>query len=144
MRQDREFSPEPRSVAAARRFAMAALSGTPAHVLEAVKLMVSELVTNSIRHAGTDFQVTVCCEQGTIRIEVTDHAGGNPVLRSPGPEDATGRGLRIVEALSEAWGVEPAATQGKTVWFTVPATELPSGLSGQDSDSSSSPSASVS
>ena len=41
------------------------------------------------------------------------------MMRSPGPEDPTGRGLQIVNMLSQAWGVEQRATSGKTVWFTV-------------------------
>ena len=41
-------------------------------------------------------------------------------MRSPGPEEPTGRGLQIVNMLSERWGVEHASAHGKTVWFTVP------------------------
>ncbi len=119
MRRARNFSAEPQSVGAARRFAVAALDDTDSEVLEAVKLMVSELATNSIRHAETGFQLTVCHKEGAIRVEVTDHAGGTPTMRSPGPEDPSGRGLRIVAMLSEAWGVERAAAPGKTVWFTL-------------------------
>ncbi|MDQ6607357.1 MAG: ATP-binding protein [Actinomycetota bacterium] len=121
MKRARSFSAEPQSVGAARRFAVAALDDAPLDVLEAVKLMVSELATNSIRHAETGFQLTICRAQGAIRVEVTDHAGGTPVMRSPGPEDPSGRGLRIVAMLSEAWGVDRAAAVGKTVWFTLSA-----------------------
>jgi anti-sigma regulatory factor (Ser/Thr protein kinase) len=119
MKRARSFSAEPQSVGAARRFAVAVLGDAPADVLEAVKLMVSELATNSIRHAETGFDLSICHVQGAIRVEVTDHAGGTPTVRSPGPEDPSGRGLRIVSMLSEAWGVERAATPGKTVWFTL-------------------------
>ncbi len=119
MKQARNFSAEPQSVGAARRFAVAALGDAPSDILEAVKLMVSELATNSIRHAETGFHLSICHAQGAIRVAVTDHAGGTPKLCSPGPEDPSGRGLRIVSMLSEAWGVERAAAPGKTVWFTL-------------------------
>lgn len=120
MKRARSFSAEPQSVGAARRFAVTVLGDGDSEVLEAVKLMVSELATNSIRHAQTGFHMTICRSQGAIRVEVTDHAGGTPRLRSPGPEDPSGRGLQIVAMLSEAWGVERAQARGKTVWFTVP------------------------
>jgi anti-sigma regulatory factor (Ser/Thr protein kinase) len=119
MKRARNFSAEPQSVGAARRFAVAALHDAPSEVLEAVKLMVSELATNSIRHAETGFRLSICHAHGAIRVEVTDHAGGTPTVRSPGPEDPSGRGLRIVSMLSEAWGVDRAAAPGKTVWFTL-------------------------
>ena len=115
------FSHEPESVAAARRFTMQALSGTTQDVRDAVELMVSELATNCIRHTGADFELTVRQVRGKIRVEVTDRAGGTPAMRSPGPEEPTGRGLQIVSLLSEAWGVEQRAAVGKTVWFTVAA-----------------------
>ncbi len=115
------FSHEPESVAAARRFTMQALTGTTQDVRDAVELMVSELATNCIRHTGAAFELTVRQVGGTIRVEVTDRAGGTPAVRSPGPEDPTGRGLQIVSLLSEAWGVEQQPAIGKTVWFTVAA-----------------------
>ena len=119
MRTSRCFSREPESVRAARRFALQELAGLTPELRDAVELMVSELATNCIRHTGTAFELTVVRAGDQIRIEVTDRAGGTPVLRSPGPEDPTGRGLQIVSLLSEAWGVEQRASAGKTVWFTV-------------------------
>jgi anti-sigma regulatory factor (Ser/Thr protein kinase) len=119
MKRTRMFSREPESVRAARRFATDALRGTDSEVLDAVELMVSELATNAIRHAKAAFELTVGRAKGEIRVEVTDRTGGQPQMRSAGPEDPTGRGLQIVNLLSEAWGVEHRADTGKTVWFTV-------------------------
>jgi anti-sigma regulatory factor (Ser/Thr protein kinase) len=119
MRRTRTFSRHPESVRAARRFATETLTGLASDVLDAVELMVSELATNSIRHAGTAFEMTVARQRGEIRVEVTDRAGGEPRMRSAGPEDPTGRGLQIVNLLSETWGVEHRPDTGKTVWFTV-------------------------
>ena len=122
MTQARSFPRDPASVGAARRFAIQALGTVPAEVREAVELMVSELATNCVRHTNTAFELTVREDRGEIRIEVTDRAGGTPTMRSPRPDEPTGRGLQIVNMLSEEWGVEHAGARGKTVWFTVAAT----------------------
>jgi anti-sigma regulatory factor (Ser/Thr protein kinase) len=124
VKETRRFPREATSVGAARRFATQLLAGAPAKTVDAVELMVSELATNCIRHAEAAFEVTVSRARGRVRIAVTDDAGGTPTMRSPGPEDPTGRGLLIVDAFSDAWGVEREGRGGKTVWFmvTVPAT----------------------
>ena len=83
--------------------------------------MVSELATNCIRHTGTEFELSIARSGREIRVEVSDRARGVPTKRSPGLEEPTGRGLQIVELLSEDWGVELAPGGGKTVWFTVAA-----------------------
>ncbi len=122
MRETRSFSRRPESVAAARRFADEALTGTARDAVDAVQLMVSELATNCIRHTNTAFDITIVRDRREIRIEVTDRAGGTPVMRSPGPSEPTGRGLQIVDMLSKEWGVEQASpATGKTVWFVVAA-----------------------
>jgi len=121
MTRTRTFRRDAESVGAARRFATEALSGIDPDQLDSVELMVSELATNSIRHAHAAFELTVAHVDGEIRIEVTDRAGGEPRMRNAGPDDPTGRGLQIVNLLSEAWGVEHRADSGKTVWFTVTA-----------------------
>jgi anti-sigma regulatory factor (Ser/Thr protein kinase) len=121
MRRMRTFPAIPQSVHAARRFATDALTGSPASVLEAVELMVSELATNCIRHERTSFHITVLGSTREIRVEVTDSGLGTPTMRSPGPDEPSGRGLQIVDMLSDRWGVEPEDPSGKTAWFTMPA-----------------------
>ena len=76
---------------------------------------------DSSAHAQTAFDLMVARRQGEIRVEVTDHANGTPAMRSPGPDDPTGRGLQIVNLLAQAWGVEYRKPEGTTVWFTVAA-----------------------
>lgn len=125
MKLTRSFPRTPESVGAARRFAIEALRGTESEVLDAVELMVSELATNSIRHAKAAFELVVSKVKGQIRVEVTDPADGEPRMRSAGPDDANGRGLQIVNLLSDAWGVEHHVDTGKTVWFTVVAASSP-------------------
>jgi hypothetical protein len=41
------------------------------------------------------------------------------MMRSPGPNDPSGRGLQIVDMLSDEWGIEPEVPAGKTVWFSL-------------------------
>jgi anti-sigma regulatory factor (Ser/Thr protein kinase) len=117
MKRGREFPFDVTSVAAARRFAGQALGDVPPEVFDAVALMVSELATNSIRHAKTGFHLSITTAPQSVRVEVTDVGAGVPTVRSPGPTDPTGRGLKIVEAFSDDWGVEYGVPRDKTVWF---------------------------
>jgi len=113
----RRFRNAPQSVPAARRFVRDVLGKQPREIVEAAELMTSELVTNSVRHAHTGFELTIHT-QGHIRVEVRDTGAGRPMLQDPTPQDPSGRGLRIVEAMSNSWGIIPQA-EGKTVWFTL-------------------------
>lgn len=121
MRRTRTFPLDPQSVPAARRFATGALRDTPLEVRQTVELLVSELVTNCVRHVQTSFELTIERLPSEIHVAVTDHGGGTPTVRSPGPDEPSGRGLLIVDMLSERWGVEHRTVSGKTVWFTVAA-----------------------
>src|SRR3954452_16754211 len=70
----------------------------PPAPMDAVELMVSELATNSVKHAHSDFKVSIKDSGGEIRVEVRDTGRGQPVLRFPAPTEPSGRRLRIVEA----------------------------------------------
>ncbi|WP_030272530.1 SpoIIE family protein phosphatase [Streptomyces sp. NRRL B-24484] len=121
------FEPAGRSAAAARGFVRDALLGwgLPEVVDDAV-VLVSELVTNAVVHAGTAAEVGCVREEATVRIEVTDHhpERGLPAFanvptasdRYADPDGEGGRGLLMCSALSSCWGVEYAAGR-KTVWF---------------------------
>jgi anti-sigma regulatory factor (Ser/Thr protein kinase) len=113
----RRFRCQPESVAAVRRFVRDVLSDQPREIVDAAELMACELATNCVRHAHTDFELTIYA-QGEIRVEVRDTNDGQPVPRSPAPVEPSGRGLLIVEAMSDTWGVTPSPT-GKTVWFVL-------------------------
>lgn len=119
MRSTRTFPATSQSVAAARTFAIEALAGNPPELMDAVELMVSELATNAISHVHTSFEITVAQTGTEIRVEVRDHGGGTPQKRSPGPDIPHGRGLRIVEMLSDRWGVQARSPAGKVVWFSL-------------------------
>lgn len=119
MSETQTFDHSPASVGLARQFARAALHGSPPQVVDTVILMVSELATNCIRHANGPFHLRVITGSGEIRVEATDQGPGEPRVRAPVPTDPSGRGLRIVEMLSTAWGCRRQPNAGKTVWFTV-------------------------
>jgi anti-sigma regulatory factor (Ser/Thr protein kinase) len=127
MTRSRDFPFDVMSVGAARRFAAEALDEVPTEVFDAVQLMVSELATNSIRHARTGFHLQIARNRKSVRVEVTDLGGGVPAVRSPAPTDPTGRGLAIVEMFSDDWGVDYAAPTDKTVWFTLAWAAAPCG-----------------
>ncbi|GAA2147925.1 SpoIIE family protein phosphatase [Kitasatospora kazusensis] len=125
------FEPVGRSAAAARGFVRDALLGwgLPEVVDDAV-VLVSELVTNAVVHAGTAAEVHCLREEETVRIEVTDrhperglpsfaHVPTASSDRYADPDGEGGRGLLMCSALSSSWGVEYSAGQ-KTVWFRLP------------------------
>lgn len=119
MTQTKRFDHTAESVGEARRFVSRAIRGAPADIVEAVVLAVSELASNCVRHTDGGFEVTVQRSPGEIRVQASDRGTGKPVVRSPGPEDPSGRGLQIVDMLAADWGVEALPEKGKTVWFTV-------------------------
>ena len=83
--------------------------------VESVLLVVSELVTNAVRHARTDITVRLRCSEDRILVEVGDHDSRLPRLAGDAPDRESGRGLHMVAALAHRWGVRPGRT-GKTVW----------------------------
>ncbi|MFD8786675.1 ATP-binding protein [Kitasatospora sp. NPDC059599] len=88
-------------------------------------VVLSELVTNAVVHArvpkGRRIAVRFELVSGHLRIEVHDASGERPVIRrSAGPDDDSGRGLCLVEALSVEWGWMPRPEGiGKIVWALV-------------------------
>jgi two-component sensor histidine kinase len=114
------FPAYPASVPAARGFVTEALAGAPAELCQTAGLLVSELVTNAVRHAGTpSFVVDVDYSPGgRTRVAVTDTGLGHPIPRTPDPTSEHGRGLQLVARLADRWGAHRRrATQEKTVWF---------------------------
>jgi len=83
---------------------------------ETARLLVSELVANAVTHAETDVTLQLDFSDERLRVEVRDQADGQPQPRRPRRDELSGRGLMIVEALADRWGVEPTPP-GKTVWF---------------------------
>jgi serine/threonine-protein kinase RsbW len=116
----RSFPCRPESVPAVREFVREVLGKRSEQTLSAAELLASELATNCIRHANTDFEISIGVG-AEIRVEARDGEADHrrPQPRSPSPDEPSGRGLRIIESMSASWGVSPSAG-GKVVWFTLP------------------------
>lgn len=116
------FAAEADSALAARRFVSSVLARRPyeGRVRAAdAKLVVSELATNAVVHAGTPFTVSVRCNGPTARISIRDWSTAQPVVRNGALHALSGRGLHLVAALAVDWGID-ADPDGKTVWAELP------------------------
>jgi anti-sigma regulatory factor (Ser/Thr protein kinase) len=109
------------SPSAARAFALA--SGCTEHatdVLDEALLLISELVTNSVKYGGPPILLAIECDGQGLRVRVRDGAAALPQQRTASVSDESGRGLALVDLISNAWGVEPVEDEygvGKAVWF---------------------------
>ncbi|MET7684596.1 ATP-binding protein [Streptomyces sp. NPDC005423] len=95
-------------------------------LIDRAALGVTELLTNVHRHAEPDKICTVEIELSLdhLMVSVRDHDPRLPVVEDIGdvaPLATCGRGLAMVAAVSESWGVRPDGDSGKVVWFTLPA-----------------------
>lgn len=109
------------AVPQARHFAASALSDVvPASTIDDVGLVVTELVTNAFLHADPPVTVRVSQGERLVRVEVEDAGHGMPVQVTSSSRSMTGRGLSLVAALSESWGVHSSEGGGKIVWAEVP------------------------
>lgn len=95
--------------------------GLPGELIDDAVLLVSELVTNAVQHARPEITLRMWRRAGGLGASVQDCGdrlrlpAGVPDLRA-----ARGRGLRIVAALSSAWGEQPTAQPpGKIIWFEI-------------------------
>ena len=81
--------------------------------------IVAELAANAALHGrvpGRDFRLTLSTSGGTLRIEVTDARSDRLPLRATASGGESGRGLLLVEALADRWGVVQGPEPCKTVW----------------------------
>ncbi|WSE05346.1 ATP-binding protein [Streptomyces sp. NBC_01445] len=86
---------------------------------DVTELLVSELVTNALRHASGPIGVRLLRSAepaDTLRVEVSDRLPDPPLERVAGPDEESGRGLQLVAGSARRWGTRPGDT-GKTVWF---------------------------
>lgn len=121
MRIDRSFAPDAASIRAARRFVLDAVGDAGQELRDAISVMVSELAMNAVQYARTSFDVRVELTDESLRVEVSDSGGGNPEARPlPPASSPNGRGLFIVDQLSDEWGIVPALDGSeKSVWFRI-------------------------
>ncbi|MER7044187.1 ATP-binding protein [Streptomyces jumonjinensis] len=110
----------PESAAVARRLTHCVVVrqwDLSAQTAEHAVLLVSELVGNAVRHTGARvFGLRMLRRRGWIRVEVRDPSRGLPCLLPVQPMDVSGRGLFLVDKLSDRWGVD-LLPRGKTTWF---------------------------
>ncbi len=85
---------------------------------DAVELLTSELVSNSLIHAGTPMVLRLRPEGPGVEVEVQDGSATPPARRHYSVTATTGRGVEVLDSLADEWGWRPAPA-GKTVWFRV-------------------------
>ncbi|MFD3945178.1 ATP-binding protein [Streptomyces sp. NPDC058579] len=108
----------------------------PAKVIETVELIVSELTTNAVQHPEKGeqvspysslstlrtFELVLQIGNGAVRVSVCDNDEQAPVLKQPGVDSTSGRGILLVAAMSSKWGHYPVRNRdktGKVVWAEV-------------------------
>lgn len=129
----RALAPRPESVKDAREFTRSTLCGWGlAAVSDDAELVVSELVTNALRHglSGSGapgpgdsepvIGLRLVIQAPHVLCMVTDPSREIPLRRDPDLLDATGRGLCVIESCSRRWGWRPLDDGGKTVWALLP------------------------
>lgn len=124
VRLGREFPPVPEVLGAARAMIgdAAAAGNVPDSVHEVARLVGNELLTNAIEHAGTSCRLTAEVSGTAFGIRVRDYFPARLPRRRPhDPTAMRGRGLQLVDALAQAWGVD-RHLDGKTVWARFDAT----------------------
>jgi len=113
------LSPTPHGARQARLLTVRQLRdwGLP---LDPAQHVVAELAANAATHGrvpGRDFRLTLYVVGGTLRIEVTDTCGDRlPLPQHPSADAESGRGLLLVEALTDRWGVARGPRPRKTIW----------------------------
>jgi hypothetical protein len=119
-RAERTWTSRPASVPLARRFVRATCEkwGMPDRGPNA-ELVVSELAGNTARHALGRLTVVLSSDRSILRVAVRDQSHRPPVDLDAGVTAETGRGLSIVQAVAETWGVLPSGDGGKLVWATI-------------------------
>lgn len=112
----RAFAGSLRSPGAARRFVREVLGRWGrADLVDDASAVVTELATNAVLHAESDFVVAVSRSNGAVRIGVRDAGTAPPVSRDGDLTTVSGRGIRLVSAMADRWGTE-AVDDGKVVW----------------------------
>jgi hypothetical protein len=113
------IQPGPQHVAGGRRFVRDTLEAwNQAELAPTACLLISELLTNAMRHTGEPIGLRLNLTEHEIIAEISDDHPQLPRRTLPAPADEAGRGLTLVEALADRWGSLPA-NGSKIVWFAL-------------------------
>jgi anti-sigma regulatory factor (Ser/Thr protein kinase) len=114
-----------RSAAAGRAAVREVLREGGIRPSDAAELVVSELVTNAVRHGRAPIRMVLELAGSLLRVTVIDSAPRelDLRLRTPGPESMNGRGLLLVDAVARRWGIN-ADDREKAVWAEVEVSPL--------------------
>ena len=116
-----QFGADSNAPAAMRRCVREQLEGWGIVKSDDLELLVSEVVTNAVRHASSGGELSLEASPTGFRVEVSDRGSGSPRMRAVEPTEPSGRGLLVVDAIADAWGVNSEASGlGHTVWFELP------------------------
>jgi anti-sigma regulatory factor (Ser/Thr protein kinase) len=121
------FGADVTAIRGARRFvteSLRTLGG--AAIADDVELAVTELAANAVLHAQTEFVVELALSEDRIELSVRDRGSVAPTMPDADSLDGSGRGLRIVAALADRWGVE-RQQDAKVVWAEFLLAARPSG-----------------
>ncbi len=111
------------SAAQARRIALSALADWGLSSLrDTVSLLVTELVSNGVRHARTSLELILTFDGRCLRVAVADGDQRPPVTRARSGLSAGGWGLALIDSLATEWGTDIGG-RGKTVWFEIDTSE---------------------
>ena len=121
-----KFANDVSSVSAARRFVRDALDDAGFDADDAT-LLISELASNVVQHAGTDFDVVVMVIEATVRVEIHDGLAVSEAFRDlisqpPVPVDVSspsGRGLFLLKSCGAKFGFTDKGHEGKAIWFEI-------------------------
>ena len=113
-----DLVPEPRSASLARRFVAECAGAPKGETAEVLALLTSELVTNAILHARTPLRLGVVRHDGRVLVAVADRNLVQPEQQPYSADRTAGRGIVLIEALAERWGITKI-DGGKAVWFMV-------------------------
>lgn len=108
---------EARSVSKARHFVCSHLvEHRLSHLVDDVQLVASELAANAVRHARTPFKVILEKADNSVLLSVQDGSPSPPAHLATDYLDTAGRGVSIVDLVSNDWGVTDGPGEGKSVW----------------------------
>lgn len=118
----RRFAPSQRAPRLVRNLVREALASTSVATRSTATLLASELATNAVVHARSEFEISVDLVDHVVRVTVTDRGGGRPTVLQPDTDRVGGRGLWMISQMSSRWGTTTVGSE-TAVWFELDDTE---------------------